>query len=223
MTNSQDRQESAVIAVRTRPYDLGKRRQRMIATRQRVIEATRELLSAEACRSPSMGEIARHANVSRATLYHQFKSKFDLLSAVVENTAERSDAAGVRRIRELPDGVAALRGYVPALCAFYARDYVLLRNLFGLAAVDPDAGTIVQSYDDNRHAGLDRMVSRITAQGRLNRGFTHGEAVALLWMLTSFRTFEHLHSDSAMPVPAVCSLLERQASAVLSPVPPAAK
>jgi hypothetical protein len=38
-------------------------------------------------------------------------------------------------------------------------------------------------------------------------------------MLTSFRTFDHLYAGSGLPLSDVCSLLARQARAVLRPEP----
>ncbi len=182
-----------------------------------MIQATRDMLCDDDCHALSMDAIARRAGVARGTLYHRFTSKFELLSAVVADTAERGAAQRVRMIRELPDAAAALREYVPAVCMFYAGDHLLLRNLFGLMAVDADAGKVLQLYDDNRHAGLRRMAQRLIDQGHLRAEFTRDEAVEVLWMLTSFRTFDHLYGESGLPLAAVSSLLSRLANGVLAP------
>ncbi len=216
MTLSSPRPVEPAAHRRRRPYQLGKRGQSMAETRARVIEAAREALSEDACRGLSMDEIARRAGVARATLYHQFTSKFDLFNAVVAETAERNDARGVRELREGPEAAVALRQYVPALCSFYARGYVLLRNVVGLMAIDPDANRVIGAYDANRREGLTRMVERLTDQGHFSRTFTQAEAIDVLWMLTGFQTFNHLYGSSGLPVDEVASLLLRQASIVLT-------
>jgi AcrR family transcriptional regulator len=216
MTLSRTQPADPAANGRRRPYQLGKRGQSMAETRARVIEAAREALSEDQCRSLSMDEIARRAGVARATLYHQFTSKFDLLNVVVAETAGRNDARGVRELRDQPEGARALRQYVPALCTFYASDHILLRNVFGLMAIDPDANRVIESYDANRREGLTQMVRRLSDQGHLSSTFTQAEAVDVLWMLTGFQTFIHLYGSSGLPVEEVASLLLRQSSMVLT-------
>ena len=216
MTLSPPQPVGPVAHQRRRPYKLGKRGQSMAETRARVIEAACAALSEDQCRSLSMDEIARRAGVARATLYHQFTSKFDLFNVVVSESAERNDARGIRALRDRAEGAVALRQYMPALCTFYASDYILLRNVFGLTAIDPDANRVIESYDANRREGLTQMVRRLSEQGHLSSTFTQAEAVDVLWMLTGFQTFNHLYGNSGLPVDEVASLLLRQASIVLT-------
>lgn len=216
MTVSRTQPADPAANGRRRSYQLGKRGQSMAETRARVLEAARAALSEDQCRSLSMDEIARRAGAARATLYHQFTSKFDLFNEVVAETAARNDARGVRELREGPEAAVALRQYVPALCSFYARGYVLLRNVVGLMAVDLDANRVIGAYDANRREGLTRMVQRLTDQGHFSSTFTQAEAVDVLWMLTGFQTFNHLYGSSGLAVEEVASLLLRQASIVLT-------
>jgi AcrR family transcriptional regulator len=217
MTKSVRRQEPNDAPAPKRPYQLGKRVGGVAETRARVIQATRDMLTEDDCQTLSMDAIARRAGVARGTLYHQFTSKFDLLSAVVADTIERVGFQRVRTIRDQSDACVALREYVPALCAFYAGVHVMLRNLFGLVAIDVDADRLMQLYNANRHAALQRMMKRLMDDGHLSAEFTRDEAVEMLWMLTSFRTFDHLYGDSALPLANVSSLLSRLANRVLAP------
>src|SRR3954468_14576989 len=66
-----------------RPYRLGRRAESIEQTRGRIIAASRDLLARAGYRSTSLEEVARAADVTRATVYYQFGSKAGLLEAVV--------------------------------------------------------------------------------------------------------------------------------------------
>src|SRR5919202_1793752 len=68
-----------------RQYRLGKRGEVVEQTRERIIDATRELLAREGYPQASVDEVARLADVARATVYYQFGSKKGLIQALVED------------------------------------------------------------------------------------------------------------------------------------------
>src|SRR4051794_41354777 len=73
-----------------RPYRLGRRAENIEQTRGRIIAAMRELLARDGYRSTSLEEVARVADVTRATVYYQFGSKAGLLEAVVGDIQRRA-------------------------------------------------------------------------------------------------------------------------------------
>jgi AcrR family transcriptional regulator len=87
---------------------LGPRAQRTI---QRIMEATREVFLTRGYTGTTIDEIARVADVSRASFYTYFPSKRDVLIAVGERSASENE----RMIGTLPDHLtsrAALRVWV---------------------------------------------------------------------------------------------------------------
>src|SRR4051794_41559911 len=76
-----------------RPYRLGRRAENIEQTRGRIIAAMRELLARDGYRSASLEEVARVADVTRATVYYQFGSKAGLLEAVVGDIQRRGRRA----------------------------------------------------------------------------------------------------------------------------------
>ena len=54
---------------------------------------------------------------------------------------------------------------------------------------------------------LAALVTRLHDQGRLRSGVTQKHAVDLLWMLTSFRSFDHLYTGSGLPTRAAAAML----------------
>src|SRR5256886_11414892 len=71
-----------------RPYQLGQRQAASEQTRSRVLQAARKLLMESTSFSGfSIEAVARRADVTRMTIYHQFGSKMGLLEALCDSLA----------------------------------------------------------------------------------------------------------------------------------------
>ena len=71
-----------------RPYRLGQRQATTDQTRTRILAAARELLAAAGgIAGFTVEAVARHADVSRMTVYYQFGSKAGLLEALFDQLA----------------------------------------------------------------------------------------------------------------------------------------
>ena len=200
-----------------RPYRLGKRQADVEDTRDRIIAAARELFGKTGFYSVSLDDVAKTAGVARATVYYQFESKSGLLDAVVASIIQRVGPERAQRAREHADAAMGVRLYVQEVVAFLATEDVLLRNLYGLAAVDPEASRVLEQYEGLRKDVLAWLVKRLADQGKLRRGVSQKHAVDMLWMLTSFRSFDQLYSRSEISVRAAGMLLsDLAACAVLA-------
>src|SRR6266568_2197903 len=89
-----------------RPYRMGKRAAATGEMRARILEATSQLLANEGETDLSMEAIARRADVSRLTIYYQFKSRAGLLEALYDHLAMKGN---MRRMSEV------FRGPEPSL------------------------------------------------------------------------------------------------------------
>lgn len=82
--------------------------ERAEATREKIVQAARELVVEHGYSGVSTGQILRRANVSRGGLYHHFAGKQELMAAVLEavevDFTERMTAA----LGDAPDPFAAL-------------------------------------------------------------------------------------------------------------------
>lgn len=200
-----------------RPYRLGKRQADVEDTRDRIIAAARELFGKTGFYSVSLDDVAKTAGVARATVYYQFESKSGLLDAVVASIIQRVGPERAQRAREHADAAMGVRLYVQEVVAFLATEDVLLRNLYGLAAIDPEASRVLEQYEGLRKDVLAWLVKRLADQGKLRRGVSQKHAVDMLWMLTSFRSFDQLYSRSEISVRAAGMLLsDLAACAVLA-------
>src|ERR671932_1801692 len=91
-----------------RQYRLGKRGEVVEQTRERIIDATRDLLAREGYPQASVDEVARVADVARATVYYQFGSKTGLIEAVVQDIQQRAGQEAVADSVGVADPVDAL-------------------------------------------------------------------------------------------------------------------
>ena len=191
-----------------RPYRLGKREEGIGESRRRILDAARELLrTVTSYPGFTVDAVARFADVARATVYYQFRTKTGLLEAVCDDLAEAGGMVGLARVFTNPDTDAAIRGFIEAFAGFWAADRIVMRRLRALAALDPDVGAVITARDERRRQGLTVLVSRLPA----TPGVTAGQTVQTLYALTSFETFDTLAGpgeDLSPALPAVTRLAE---------------
>ena len=201
-----------------RAYRLGKRQADVEDTRERIVDAATALFGESGFHRVTLEDVAKRAGVARATVYYQFESKFGLLDAVIAAIVERVGLERVQRAREHPDAALGVRLYLKEVVAFWSKHDALHRNIFGLAAVDPEAARLVEQYDGRRKDVIAWLVKRLDDQGKLRKSMTQKHAVDVLWMLSGFRSFDQLYSRSKLSVPAAATLLsELAANAVIEP------
>jgi AcrR family transcriptional regulator len=190
-----------------RPYRLGRRAESVEQTRAQILAATRDLLVRDDYRSASLDEIARTADVARATVYYQFGSKGGLLEALVAEIERRAGQPAVLDAVGHADPAEALRRAFLAGCRFWAAEHPLVRRLTGLAAVDSDIQRVLADVQQHRLPLLTHLVERLDAAGLLLPAIPPGRAVDILWMLSSFEAFDQLFAGRGLAVDDVAEIL----------------
>ncbi len=199
-----------------RPYRLGQRQESVALTRERILAAARLLFSEAGFHEASLEEVARHADVARKTVYYQFGSKLGLLEAMVTEMERRGAIAEhVQQVVEQSRPARLLRDYFREVCRFWEAETGVMRTLIGVAAVDADARQVLESHDEARRKRLGGLVEGLIHQQRLRPGYSPKTAVDVLWLLSSFSTFDHLFGRSRIPADRVASLLSDLASTLL--------
>jgi hypothetical protein len=61
------------------------------------------------------------------------------------------------------------------------------------------------------------LAKRLDDQGHLREGMTQRRATDVLWLLTSFRSFDQLNSRAELPVDEAAGLLNELAETILAP------
>ena len=196
----------------TRPYRLGKRAGQAANTRQRIIDAARDLIVEGGVGTASLDAVARRAASTRTTIYDQFGSRGELLLAVMNDGLDRADVREVRKALQMRDPVQAMRRMIRASCRFWASGHALFAQVKGLALVDADIAGINAIKEGVRLGHMTNLVSRLADEGCLRAGRSKRNAVATLLFVTSFETFDQLHRRSGMREDMVAAALVDMAS-----------
>ena len=105
-----------------RSYRMAERRTSTDATRAQIIAAAHDLLAAETFSEFSMDAIARQADVTRLTVYHQFESRAGLLKALYDDMAKRGDLQKLAEIfRRGGDPLRMLHEFIDVFTRFWSR------------------------------------------------------------------------------------------------------
>ena len=189
-----------------RPYRARSRSPRPAQTRAKITGAVRELLAEGQFHESTVEEVADRAGVARATIYQHFRSRLELVDAICETFDANPALRELRRIAELPDADAALARTIANTIRFWSSEDGVLRQLYGVAAIDPAAQDLVVRQRADRRGELERLVRNLRRAGRLRDGMTERRALTLLLVLTSYDTFRELRE---------AGLSDRQATAFL--------
>jgi AcrR family transcriptional regulator len=195
-----------------RPYDLGRRQDQIDENRRRVLDAARALLAESSTYTAFTVEaVAKRADVARATVYYQFRSKTGILEGLCDSLAEAGNMAELANAFTEPDPLHALARFIAVFGRFWTADRLVTRRLRALAALDADVGTVISARDNRNRTGLEVLVGRIAADTDITMTARLEDAVRVLHTLTRFETFDSLAGDDKQPsdvVPVVTQLAE---------------
>jgi len=192
----------------TRKYEQRLRAESAEETRRRILDAVCRRLRSAPAEPVSIEEIARLARVSRSTVYLVFGSRAGLFCALGADLLERGGFSSMLAAASHPDARQALRGAIRGVARMYAADRDVLRALNSMAQLDADAvGGAVQKMDEGRAAGMATQARRLAEQGILRADVTVDAATDLLCLLTSFDSFDLLHTSRGLPAAGAADLL----------------
>jgi AcrR family transcriptional regulator len=183
-----------VRTVRRGPYQLKQRAQSVAHTRQRCIEAARRVIAERGLHRLTLSEVARAADVSRPTVYQQFGSKLSLIDAVTRDLDHRGGYEQIVGALTIEDPVESLFASIRAGYGVYACDPQLFRQLYGVAAGDPDLAQLMAMREVGRRNFVSQLVARLDSSSRLRPGVNHADATAILLALTHFATFDQFQT-----------------------------
>jgi AcrR family transcriptional regulator len=191
-----------------RPYRLGQRQVASDETRARILAAAHDQLEEET--SFSIDAVARRADVARMTVYYQFGSKRGLLEGLFDHLAARGGMQQLPGAFQQADPTVALGRIIDIFARFWSADRVVQRRLRAMAALDPELDQILRERNEWRRKAMRVVVSRLPLRGR-----HAGEAVDLLFALSSFENFDVLAGPDRTPE-EVAPLVKRAASAIVA-------
>jgi len=200
----------------TRRYTQQARAEAAEETRQQILEATRERLRAAPTEPLSVERVAQDAGVARSTVYLVFGSRAGLFEALGRDLLDRT---GFRRIADavaLPDARDAVTQALRAAAGVYAAERDVARTIYSMWTLDPDAlRGAFETVERGRAEGQERLAERLHDEGRLRAGVSVEEAADVLWIVSSFETFDQLYTGRGLDEDAVAARLAMMAEQAL--------
>jgi AcrR family transcriptional regulator len=171
-------------AKRQRKYHSPTREQQAGQTRERILNAARQMILNKGFADATIEAIAKEAGVSAPTIYAVFGSKRGILQGLMERAAFSSGYTNLVREAMQSDDPATRLRYAAKIAR---RIYDSLRSesevLRGATAVAPDFVREKERLRYDRQAGL---VKLLELKGALRPELTAAAARDILWTLTSY-------------------------------------
>jgi AcrR family transcriptional regulator len=200
-----------------RPYHLGLRQKSIDRNRAQILRAARAVFSKAGFHGAGLEEVALRAGVSRKTVYYQFGSKMGLLEALVSELETSVAQPGRIQIIIQQSGRRAVLDYFAEVGKFWGRNHEIMRVLHGVAATDADARKVLDRHDLARRKRLTTFVERLARRDELRQNWTSSRAVDLLWLLSSFASFDQLVERSRISVETAARTLAEASLVLLKP------
>jgi AcrR family transcriptional regulator len=192
----------------TRTYEQRARAEEAERTRMRIIEAVFTRLREAPAEPIAIDRIARMAGVARSTVYAVFGTRSGLFDAVGRELATRSGYATLLDAKHQSDARDHLRAGLRAASEMLAANRDIYRALRSMAQLDEEAvGGVVGKMDEERAVGMARLAGRLGEQGVLRKGLGVEEAAHVLWVLTSFESFDSLYTGRGLSTDRTVELL----------------
>jgi AcrR family transcriptional regulator len=192
----------------TRRYEQRQRAEAAEQTRRRILGAVIERLRKAPAEPVSIDQIADIAGVARSTVYAIFGSRAGLFDAVAAEVLEREGYERLLEAKHEPDAREHMRVGFRSGTAMLAADRDVVRALFSMAQLEERAvGEAVRKREESRAAGMARLARRLAEQDLLRPGVSVEDAEHILWVLTSFESFDLLYTGRDLSTEEVADLL----------------
>jgi AcrR family transcriptional regulator len=200
----------------TRRYEQRQRAEAAEQTRRRILDAVIERLRKAPADPVSIDQIAEMADVARSTVYAIFGSRAGLFDAVAADVLEREGYERLLEAKLEPDAREHMRAGFRSGTDMLAADRDIVRALFSMAQLDERAAAdAVRKREASRAAGMTRLARRLEEQGLLRPDVSVEDAEHILWVLTSFESFDLLYTGRGLSVDEVADILTATAERAL--------
>ena len=185
-----------------RRYRMSSRAQAVAATRQRIVEAAKDLYARQGIAATSHEDISRQAGVSQATVYRQFPSVADLIPACSDSVAVLRPVTG-ESAAALFSGLSGPRERLELLirgtCDCYDRDHGWLDALRRETELLPEIRAVTRLQDE----GL-----RLLVRAALEGASVSERTIQALTALMDFRFWQSLRDAGMSHTQAMEQVIE---------------
>jgi AcrR family transcriptional regulator len=189
-----------------RSYDNDRRTAQSQDTKQRILEAARQLLMAKGYRATTVAQVARAAGVHHDTIYALVGRKPEILRELIEMAISGADGPVapeereyVQRMLAEPDPRQKLAIYAGAMRAIQTRMAPLLLALRDASSTEPDAEQVWNVINERRAANMRRLVVDL-GEGVLRPELSDDTAADIIWATASSEVFILLTTQRRWPL-----------------------
>jgi len=186
--------------MKKRPYKSLVRQRQAGDTRQRIVDAARQLLQSAGYDGMTIEAIAQRAEVSAQSVYAVFRSKTGILTELLDQSTFGNEyEEAVRQALSARDPETRLRlaaGIARQIHEPLSAAFDLLR---GAGVIAPDLARLEQQREDLRYERQERMIISLRDEGRLREGLNFATARDIFWMLTGRDVYRMLVRERRWP------------------------
>ena len=168
-----------------RRYDATLRAERALGTRQRILDAAKELFTARGVEKVTISEIASVAGVSAPTLYALFQSKTGILKAVVERSFFNPRYAEIAKQAEAardPEEILRVTASISRVILDTERDEIGLMR--GVSVLSPELKAIEAELEAVRYTIQEPRAKLLVKTVPAARRLGLARVRDILWMYT---------------------------------------
>lgn len=192
--------------VKRRTYDTSTRQTQSAVTRQRIVDAARELILAHGYRATTIAAIATKAEVNADSVYELVGRKPMVLRELIEQAISGTDhkvvaedRPHVKAMRAERDPAKKLAIYARAMCETHRRMAPLFLALRDASSTEPEAKKVWQEISDRRAVNMRKLVSELRDAGGLRPGLSIDQAADIVWAMNSSEFFVLLVVERGWP------------------------
>jgi len=171
--------------IKTRIYKSLVRQRQADDTRQRIVDATRQLLASEGYAGMTVEAIAERAEVSAQSVYAIFKSKTGILTELLNQSTFGPDyEETVQQALSASDPETRLRFAARIAKQIHDAQSATFDLLRGSGVVAPELAKLEQQREALRYDRQERMIISLRDAGRLRPELDYATARDIFWMFT---------------------------------------
>lgn len=178
------------------------RRAKADATRRRILSAAHEEFLAHGFHGATMAAIARRAGVAVQTVYFVFRTKAELISAVIdlavlgdEDPTIPQESGWWQAMEAEPDAAEALRIFVRGAVPLFERASGISEVLRAAALTDPEVRSTHEHHERLRFEAFREVIDLFAARGALRAGLEPGHATDVFFTVLSDATWHQLRTE----------------------------